>query len=309
MLGSCASGFDWPTGSSGFSSPAPPCLFDPPGSFFGSPGSHQGQDLVCQQPNLHSSELPPSSEPSATQSGLSGAGGRATFQAGEPMDFDKSPLELCLQLGLPLGQGGHELGQGPLVAAPQTCNGSTSSPSGIESTSTLTASSAAYEPPETTELSGAGRSKTAAVSDSDSEGPAGAGAAAAVVDALAAYCSSVVRRECEVAGLATAVADYIAWVRGVPAAGAPPVTNAVYQQMLANIETRVRELVELAKRRHDEPLRDLLRALEGASPPDLASRVAGLEARLERQMREHTRFFETEYTACKPLSEQARKRP
>jgi hypothetical protein len=131
----------------------------------------------------------------------------------------------------------------------------------------------------------------------------------AVLDALSAYCSSVIRRDCEVLGLATSVADYMAWMRKVPSAGAPPVTNSVYQQMMANIETRVRELIEIAQKSHDAPLRDLLTALERASGGSMAAGVATLEADLQKQVRDHTNFFKTEYDTCKLLSEQAQKRP
>jgi hypothetical protein len=130
-----------------------------------------------------------------------------------------------------------------------------------------------------------------------------------ILDALGVYCSSVIRRDCEVLGLATAVADYIAWMRKVPSTGAPSVTDTVYQQMMANIETRVRELVEIAQKSHEVPLRDLLGAVERASTSPMAARVATLEADLQKQMRDHTNFFKTDYDTCKLLSEQAQKRP
>ncbi|KAB5571925.1 hypothetical protein GE09DRAFT_1054134 [Coniochaeta sp. 2T2.1] len=134
-----------------------------------------------------------------------------------------------------------------------------------------------------------------------------------ILTPLSAYCSSVIRRESEVAGLAASVADYLAWMRNVPYNGAPPATNAVFQTMLENIEIRARELVEISQRGHDGLLKELLGALSaggcGGSSGDMAAKVAELEEKLEGERREHSAFFKTEYDACKFLKEQMRKRP
>jgi hypothetical protein len=204
------------------------------------------------------------------------------FQGTEPMDYDKSPTEIFLQLGLPFSRESDEQGR---VAEQHACHGSLPKPTDIP---TLVPSSSA-----TGSRFGSIAEETGVV----------------VLDALAGYCSSVVRRECEMAGLATAVADYIAWIRKIPSTGAPPITNSVYQQMMANIEIRVRELIETSQKRHDEPLRDLLGALEGASGGTMAARVARLEDDLQKQMCDDTNFFKTGYDACKLLSEQTQKRP
>lgn len=282
-------GFDWPTNSD-FSGLAPSNLSDPPiaqsagarSSFSSQIGHHP--DLMYQQPSLHSPELQ-SAQPTAGQRELAG---RSEFPGGgEPMDFDKSPLELYLQLGMPFNKDSHEPGQ---AATHSSRHGSTSNPTDI---STLASSSSS----SSRDAAGVGTGLMAKETS------------AAVVDAVAAYGSSVIRRECEVVGVATAVADYIAWVRKVPSTGAPPITNSVYQQMMANIEVRVRELIEIAQQRHEGPLRDLLGALEGSSSGAVAARVASLEADFQRQLRDHTHFFETNYDACKRLSDQARNRP
>jgi hypothetical protein len=203
------------------------------------------------------------------------------------MDFDESLMEVYPQLELAFS---HESnGQGQTVMQ-LSCQGPSSSP---------TANSTLVPPRGTT------TSETERTSQDTT-------AAAAILDPFAAYCSSVIRREAEVAGLATAVADYVAWMRNVPSTGAPPVTTPVYQQMLENIEIRARELVEISQKQHDAPLRDLLTALRGDSAGGdgaMAARVAGLEADLQRQMGEHTAFFRTQYDACRFLKEQMEKRP
>ncbi|KAL2179695.1 uncharacterized protein P884DRAFT_283541 [Thermothelomyces heterothallicus CBS 202.75] len=234
-----------------------------------------------------------SAEPPATPLGVANGffaserNGSTDSRAGEPMDFDRAPADLSFQLGFPStgNDKGHEQGQ---AACQEAGHGSLSSPRG---TSTFT-------PPSSRDADA--RSGTGSTDDVTGS---------AVVDALGAYCSAVIRRECEVVGIANIVADYIAWMRKLPATGAPPVTNTMYQQMMANIETRVRELVEVAQKRHDEPLRNLLLALENASSTAVAGRVANLEADLQKQRRDHTNFFEKQYDTCKFLSEQAQKLP
>lgn len=230
------------------------------------------QDLTYQPPN---SRL---SEPQAVQAvdGQKGAAARDDFQGSELMDFDDS-------LMLAFNQESNEREQ---TATQHSCHGSPSRPTDI---STLAPSN-----------DGPG---------SGTEGMAENTGVSAIVDPLAAYCSSVIRREAEMAGVATAVADYVAWMRNVPSTGAPPVTNAVYQQMLQNIEIRVRELADRSLEKHEVPLKHLLGALGGASGGATAARVAGLEKDLQRQMRDQAAFFKTEYNACKFLADQTQTRP
>ncbi|KAL2171414.1 hypothetical protein VTG60DRAFT_3057 [Thermothelomyces hinnuleus] len=283
--------FDWPA-MSDFSTLAPPNLStEPPATpLGGANGFFEGQigqhSLMYQQSNRPSSGSQPLQLP-VGQMEVAERNGSTESRAGEPMDFERAPADLSFQLGFPSTGNGEGLEQGQ-AAGQEAGHGSTSSPRG---TSTFT-------PPSSRDADA--RSGTGSIDDATGS---------AVVDALGAYCSAVIRRECEVVGIANIVADYIAWMRKLPATGAPPVTNAMYQQMMANIETRVRELVEVAQKRHDEPLRNLLSALENASSTAVAGRVAGLEADLQKQRRDHTNFFEKEYDTCKFLSEQAQKRP
>lgn len=283
--------FDWPA-MSDFSTLAPPNLSaEPPATPLGVANGFFAcqigqQSLMHQQSNRPSSGPQPLQLP-VGQMEVAERNGSTDSRAGEPMDFDRAPADLSFQLGFPStgNDKGHEQGQ---AACQEAGHGSLSSPRG---TSTFT-------PPSSRDADA--RSGTGSTDDVTGS---------AVVDALGAYCSAVIRRECEVVGIANIVADYIAWMRKLPATGAPPVTNTMYQQMMANIETRVRELVEVAQKRHDEPLRNLLLALENASSTAVAGRVANLEADLQKQRRDHTNFFEKQYDTCKFLSEQAQKLP
>ncbi|OIW32211.1 hypothetical protein CONLIGDRAFT_629910 [Coniochaeta ligniaria NRRL 30616] len=259
----------WPA-SPDFSTLAPPSLSEPSIVSRGS-ATQDHQEVLYHQPHPQLPE-PESSQVTASRGGAAGN----VFQGNEPMDFDES-------LMLDFNQESFEQAQ---VVTRHSFHESPSQPTDI---------------PPLAPSRDAPRSATGSMAEDTG--------VATVLDPLAAYCSSVIRREAEMAGLATAVADYIAWMRNMPSTGAPPVTNPVYQQMLQNIEIRVRELVEIAHKKHDGPLRGLLGALGGASGGDMAARVAVLEDDLQKQMRDQASFFKTEYDACKFLSEQAQKRP
>ncbi|KAL2146384.1 hypothetical protein VTI28DRAFT_4137 [Corynascus sepedonium] len=287
----CAYGVDWSCISNS-SAVAAPGLPAPPATPVGDMNnflfSHfSQQNLFYQQPDNLPSPGAQLLQLPAGQVETAENNGSAEVHAGEPMDSDKSPADLNFQAVLPSDLN-REAPEHRQMSGQQVSRGSTSSP---RATSTSTSSS---------------------VRDSnDGSGMEGINDAAgeAVINALSFYCSSVVRRECEVVGIAKTVADYVAWMRKLPSTGAPPVTNTVFQQMMANLETRVRELAEVAQDKHDEPFRNLLGALEGACNTPIADRLAGLEADLQKQRRDYAAFFEKSYNTCKLLSEQAEKRP
>ncbi|KAK4247472.1 hypothetical protein C7999DRAFT_41240 [Corynascus novoguineensis] len=254
-----AYGVDW-FSISNFSAVATPSLSAPPATpvadinsfFFGQFGQ---QNLLYQQPDNRPSsgsqllQLPAGQVETAEKSGSVEVYAGLNFQAAFPSDFNGEAPE-------------HRQMSGQEVS-----RRSTSSPRVI-STST----------PSSLHDSNDG-SGTESIND-----PAGA----AVINTLSSYCSSVVRRECQVVGIAKTVADY---------------------QMMVNLETRVRELAEVAQDKHDEPFRNLLGALEGACNTTIANRLAGLEADLQKQRQDHAAFFEKSYNTCKLLSEQAEERP
>ncbi|SPQ21902.1 d485e0c0-0610-4b75-85bf-e13bfecf125a [Thermothielavioides terrestris] len=260
--------FDWPSNPD-FSAPAPAPA--PSSLMEVSNTLPVAVNSLCS-PLGNSFELH-SSQATASPNGTAG-GNYGQCDSGEQieMDFERSPAELCLQPGLPLNnihQDGHVQQQlRTTQLAPDTNHRST--PSTYGDSDTTVGGTATGQPPP-------------------------AESSTALFDALRAYCSSVIRRECDVAGLASAVAEYMAWMR----------------KMLGNIEGRVRELVDVARKGHDGPLHDLLGAVGRASGGGAvaAARVAELEAELQRLRQEQTRFFERDYDACKLLSEQTEKRP
>ncbi|KAI5867266.1 hypothetical protein GGS23DRAFT_168400 [Durotheca rogersii] len=131
---------------------------------------------------------------------------------------------------------------------------------------------------------------------------------AVILNTLAAFSSAMFRTQCEAAGMASVVADYIAWIRAVPTNSSPLNSSEVIRSMLENIEIRLRELGELAQQKHHGELRELLTALEGVAPPggSMAARLSSLEEDLQRQSLELSQFFKTRYDPCTALAGQPR---
>ncbi|KAJ4292837.1 hypothetical protein N0V88_005495 [Collariella sp. IMI 366227] len=155
---------------------------------------------------------------------------------------------------------------------------------------------------------------------------------------LASFSSSVFQSQAEIAGMALAVADYLAWMRKVPTARgiAPPNTGLVYLTVLEAVEARLREMREIAQTRPRAAFRDLVaglrRELDGSQHNDseatqaetvrvgvdmgmgmggastarvLCDDLAELEREFDRQSADVAEFFRTRYNACAALSEQA----
>jgi hypothetical protein len=137
-----------------------------------------------------------------------------------------------------------------------------------------------------------------------------AGTNTAIATALADFSSSVLYSHAEVAGMAQAVADYIAWMRKVPAGGeTPPNTSLIYTSMLEAIESRLREIREIAQTRPRAAVKDLvtgLEAIEGPVSVAMRDGLASHENEFDRRSADVVNFFKTRYNACIALSEQAR---
>lgn len=128
---------------------------------------------------------------------------------------------------------------------------------------------------------------------------------------LAEFSSSVFHSQAEIAGMSSAVADYIAWMRKVPKGNAPPSTSLVYVHMLEAIENRLREMKDIAQTKPLAAFRDMLSSLKRIGPvgPSVYVSLGHLEKDFERQSDEVAHFFQTRYNACAALSEQAQNVP
>ncbi|RKU46351.1 hypothetical protein DL546_001644 [Coniochaeta pulveracea] len=128
---------------------------------------------------------------------------------------------------------------------------------------------------------------------------------------LAEFSSSVFHSQAEIAGMSSAVADYITWMRKVPTGIAPPSTTLVYANMLEAIESRLREMKDIAQTKPLAAFRNMLSSLEAIGPmgPSVCESLSHLEKDFERQSAEVAHFFQTRYNACAALTEQAQNVP
>jgi hypothetical protein len=130
----------------------------------------------------------------------------------------------------------------------------------------------------------------------------------AILDPLVNFLSLISRSQNETIGMATVVAEYVGWMRNVPASGAPLISNTTYKGMLETIESRIRELGEVAQAREQGPVRELVAALETIAPPGgtMATRLSDLEQELSKQTVNVSQFFQKSYDPCASLSGQSR---
>ncbi|EHK39353.1 hypothetical protein TRIATDRAFT_133358 [Trichoderma atroviride IMI 206040] len=130
---------------------------------------------------------------------------------------------------------------------------------------------------------------------------------AAILDTVAKFSSAVFRSQADACGMATSVADYIAWLRNAPQGG-NGMTNKdpIYMALLGTLETRLRELCEVSQSSNRSALRELVTSLEVIAPPGRATaiRLATIEEDLNKEVQERADFFRTRYTPCALLKEQ-----
>jgi hypothetical protein len=134
---------------------------------------------------------------------------------------------------------------------------------------------------------------------------------APIVTVLADFSSSVFHSQAEIAGMSSAVADYITWMRKVPTGSAPPSTILVYVSVLEAVESRLREMREIAQMRPRAAFRDMVASLQalGLVGTSVCDSLAHLEKEFDKQSADVAEFFQTRYNACAALSEQARNVP
>ncbi|KAK1255531.1 hypothetical protein MKX08_009526 [Trichoderma sp. CBMAI-0020] len=143
--------------------------------------------------------------------------------------------------------------------------------------------------------------------DTDKAAGVGEGTGAAIVGTVAKFSSAVFRSQADACGMATSVADYIAWLRNAPQGGNGMMSkDPIYMALLGTLETRLRELCEVSQSSNRSALRELITSLEGIAPPDRATamRLATIEEDLDKEIQERAEFFRTRYTPCALLKEQ-----
>ncbi|KAJ5552711.1 hypothetical protein N7494_002089 [Penicillium frequentans] len=128
---------------------------------------------------------------------------------------------------------------------------------------------------------------------------------------LAEFSSAVFNTQAEIAGIASAVAEYIAWMRKVPAALTPPNTTLIYSNLLETIEERLREMGEMAQTKPRAAFREMMRGIQMLGPvgAPIYSSLDGIEEKFEKQSADVADFFSMRYNACALMSEQASSMP
>ncbi|KAL2831379.1 hypothetical protein BDW59DRAFT_157808 [Aspergillus cavernicola] len=132
-----------------------------------------------------------------------------------------------------------------------------------------------------------------------------------VATQLAEFSSAVFHSQAEIAGIASAVAEYIAWMRKVPAGISPSNTNVVFSNVLDSVEDRLREMGEMAQNKPRAAFREMVAGIRRLGPAGapIYNSLGGLEEEFEKQSADMADFFSTRYNACAFLSGQAQNVP
>ncbi|KAK1984709.1 hypothetical protein LZ30DRAFT_768621 [Colletotrichum cereale] len=128
-----------------------------------------------------------------------------------------------------------------------------------------------------------------------------------VLGELKSFSAQVLITQAQIAAVATATADLMAWLRQAPLVSSGSVTNTTYggqmvRETLATLDKRVQELAETG---HSEAWKRLKSGLEGTEPADVELRAH--EGELQSQLAAISDFFKNEYNVSSPLHEQKRR--
>ena len=119
-----------------------------------------------------------------------------------------------------------------------------------------------------------------------------------VLSEFQAFCMAIFVTQAEIAGMSSAVAEYLAWLRKVPGLPKVPMDRG---SVLETLEARVRELQEMAEEKHWMAWKSMLEKLDG-------SRGSHLLGDIEAEMRNRTaavgQEFHTSYDIEKTMQEQ-----
>ncbi|MCJ1356956.1 MAG: hypothetical protein MMC33_006952 [Icmadophila ericetorum] len=112
---------------------------------------------------------------------------------------------------------------------------------------------------------------------------------------LQAFSLAIFVTQAEIAGISSAVAEYLAWVRKIP--GMPKMPNCA--AVLETLENRVRELHEMAENKHWAAWRQMLEKLDG-----MGTQLSVFGAEMQNRTVETAQFFHASYDVGKAMQEQ-----
>ena len=119
-----------------------------------------------------------------------------------------------------------------------------------------------------------------------------------VLSELQAFCMAIFVTQAEIAGMSSAVAEYLAWLRKVPGLPKVPMDSGA---LLKTLEARVRELQEMAEGKHWMAWKAMLEKLDGRGGSHL---LAEIEAEMRNRTAEVAQEFQTSYDVEKTMQEQ-----
>ncbi|KAK9783494.1 putative Zn(2)-C6 fungal-type domain-containing protein [Seiridium cardinale] len=120
----------------------------------------------------------------------------------------------------------------------------------------------------------------------------------AITKELAAFTVTVFTAQSDIAGISLVLAEYLEWMRKGP-------TAYNHANMLEKLESRAREVHDIARTRHYVAWKSMVAALERHQ---LGSRLRELEGGVCRTQGEIERFFHAEYDVKSTLSDQRKPR-
>ncbi|KAL1872811.1 hypothetical protein VTK73DRAFT_1282 [Phialemonium thermophilum] len=118
---------------------------------------------------------------------------------------------------------------------------------------------------------------------------------------------AVFESQAQIAGVASATAEYVSWARKIPARNTPAGTCLVPSNMLEGLEDRLREISAMAETKPVSAFRDMVVGISRLSPDDsdISHILSEVEGCYQRRFAEVSKFFQTRYDACALLSKQS----
>ncbi|KAL8911263.1 MAG: hypothetical protein Q9171_003561 [Xanthocarpia ochracea] len=123
-----------------------------------------------------------------------------------------------------------------------------------------------------------------------------------VLAQLQAFSSTIFITQAEIAGISSAVAEYLAWLKKVPGLPKVPTDSTA---LLETLEARVREMQEMAEEKHWQAWKMMLEKLDDTSTGGgYAHLLSECEAEMRKRTAEVAQDFHASYDVGKAMQEQ-----
>ncbi|KAH0433749.1 hypothetical protein CcaCcLH18_05736 [Colletotrichum camelliae] len=128
-----------------------------------------------------------------------------------------------------------------------------------------------------------------------------------IMGELASFSSTVFTTQAQIASMAGAAANLLSWLRQAPQVTSPGAFKASHgaqmvRETLATLEARVREVQQMAERRHEEAWARLRGAMEEMDPA--GTELKAHEGELQSRLDLISQFFKNDYNIWTALGEQ-----